>query len=203
MSTTSSERILLPMCWSCGSRQYVSGCRGSLQQEAGRYIKIQLNVTIVTRLSHLHPWKFNLRSATNKIIWRNHKRGQAKVVIRAWNRRIFMVESNFKQICFEFLTDINWVRDYQGLIKQITGEVFDDFLWKVTVVSDYFTILGSWFKHFGGATEKTCFELCFRSKHLLENNNVKVLEICNKCRRLNKWLSWLVILFIQSTLVVF
>ena len=40
------------------------------------------------------------RRPTNKISWRNHKRGQAKAVIGAWNLRIRIVE---KQIQTRFV----------------------------------------------------------------------------------------------------
>ena len=38
-------------------------------------------IIIVTLLVCLYPCKFKLRGAAIKISWRNHKRGQAKVVI--------------------------------------------------------------------------------------------------------------------------
>ena len=40
----------------------------------------------------------------NKTNGYNHIRGQAKVVIGAWNHWEFMMESNFEQMYFEFFT---------------------------------------------------------------------------------------------------
>ena len=44
-----------------------------------------LLVMCVTLPARLDPCKFKLRGATNKIIWRHHKWGQAKADPGAWN----------------------------------------------------------------------------------------------------------------------
>ena len=53
--------------------------------------KVNIN-NCYTSIVLIHPSKFKLRGATNKIIWCNHKRGQVKVTTGAWNQETFMVE---------------------------------------------------------------------------------------------------------------
>ena len=52
------------------------------------------------------------RGATNKIIWHNHKQGQAKVIIGAWNHRKGMVEKQFQTTLFlSFYGQSNFVNN--------------------------------------------------------------------------------------------
>ena len=65
-----------------------------------------LQIIIVTLLQRLYPWKFKFRGATNKIIWHNHKQGQVKVLIKAWNLWKFMLEKQFQTNMFwDFMKD--------------------------------------------------------------------------------------------------
>jgi len=60
---------------------------------------VQCLILIVTLLQHLIIENPSSKVQKNKIIWHNHKRAQVKIVIGA---NLFMVESNFKQECFDF-----------------------------------------------------------------------------------------------------
>ena len=66
-----------------------------------------LCIVIVTLLQHMYvcTFKLRLRGATNKITMRNNKRGQARVIIGARNRRNVMVETQF-EILFCFLRKV-------------------------------------------------------------------------------------------------
>ena len=80
------------------------------------------------------PFRDNHSGETNKIVWRNHERRQAKTVIGAWNRLQIMMEKHFQTnmlcFCFEFV------------------------LRKVAIVSEDFTGIGSGFQIVCTATEK-------------------------------------------------
>ena len=114
----------------------------------------------------LYPWDIKLGGATTKIIWHNHKQGQAS------------------HHCSTKPPNI-----YGG--KAISNKYVLSFLWKVALGSDDLIGIGSWFQIVGAATEKAhlpILNLVFRQKSCLEIDDLRVLWISEKCSRLTKYI---------------
>ena len=64
--------------------------------------KIIIIIIIAALLKRLYPCKFELKCATNKIIWRNHKRGRQKSSLM-YGTADNMVEKQFQTSIFDFV----------------------------------------------------------------------------------------------------
>ena len=77
--------------------------------------------------------------------------------------------------------------------KAISNKYVFNFLRKVSTGSEDLIAIGSSFQVIGAATEKAClpiFSLVLRTKSCLEADDLRVLEISEKCSRLTKCVGW-------------
>ena len=77
---------------------------------------------------------------------------------------------------------------YSG--KAIWNKYVLNFLWKVSIVSEDLIVIGSWFQIVATVREKA--EQVLGTKTSLETDDVRVLEISEKCSRLTKYVSCVV-----------